>query len=716
MQAPPHHPAPLDPLKDPASTDAENPWKLALESSGSGVWDWDLVTGDQSHSARWKEMLGFAGHEIGRGAHEFFSRVHPDDLERVKAASAAYLEGRAPNYALDVRLQRKDGSWIWVMVHGMVVSRDAQGHPTRVIGTHTDITARKKAENRQRALNRQLQEQSQLLRAMQSLGHIGGWEYEVQTGRMVWTEEMYRILDLTGQDHMPAGADIDRFLTPASARELRTRIATAQPEDKPLDLELEMVTASGRPIWVHAIVNLSWDEGQQVKRIAMVQDITERKRSESMIWQQAHFDNLTGLPNRRMFRDRLEHEMRKSRRDGQQLAVLFLDLDRFKEVNDTLGHDHGDLLLVEAARRIRTCVRETDTVARMGGDEFTVLLTELDSTSQLEGILQKLLGVLGSMFQLRHEQVFISGSIGVTIYPTDATEVEDLYKNADQALYAAKGAGRNRFCFFTPALQEAALMRVRLAADLRVALTERQFRVVYQPIMELSTGLVRKAEALIRWQHPVRGMVSPGDFIPVAETSGLIVGIGEWVFQQAAAQVSLWRRSLDRDFQVSINKSPVQFQHERRAGPWGPQLGRHRLPGESIVAEITEGLLLDGSASVTDRLLDLHKAGIKVALDDFGTGYSSLSYLHKFDIDFVKIDQAFVRNLATSPTDLALCKAIIVMAHELGMKVVAEGVETQAQQDLLAAAGCDYAQGYQIAHPMPPEQLEAFVRQQNSLI
>ena len=233
-------------------------------------------------------------------------------------------------------------------------------------------------------------------------------------------------------------------------------------------------------------------------------------------------------------------------------------------------------------------------------------------------------------------------------------------------------------------------------------------------VVELATGKVRKAEALLRWQHPIRGPVSPGDFIPVAEANGLIVEIGEWVFQQAAAQVSRWRHSLDPEFQVSINKSPIQFQHERRASPWGSQLDRHQLTGDSIVAEITEGLLLDGSARVSDRLMDLHKAGIKVALDDFGTGYSSLSYLHKFDIDIVKIDQAFVRNLASSTTDLALCKAIIVMAHELGMKVVAEGVETQAQQDLLAAAGCDYAQGYQIAHPMPPERLEAFVRQQNS--
>jgi EAL domain-containing protein (putative c-di-GMP-specific phosphodiesterase class I) len=314
------------------------------------------------------------------------------------------------------------------------------------------------------------------------------------------------------------------------------------------------------------------------------------------------------------------------------------------------------------------------------------------------------------VFQLGNEQVFVSASIGITLYPTDAQEIDGLFKNADQALYVAKGAGRNRYSFFTPSLQEAAQTRARLAADLRLGLQERQFKLVYQPIVELATGSVHKAEALIRWLHPTRGLVSPAHFIPIAESSGLIADIGEWVFHQAALQVRHWRETLHPDFQISVNKSPAQFHHERDGRkPWSQQLADLGLPGRSIVVEITEGLLLDTSRRVTEHLLELGDAGIEVSLDDFGTGYSSLSYLQKFDIDFIKIDQSFVRHLIPASTDLALCKAIILMAHELGMKVVAEGVETAQQRDLLAAAGCDYAQGYLFSRPVAAADFEAFL-------
>ena len=340
-----------------------------------------------------------------------------------------------------------------------------------------------------------------------------------------------------------------------------------------------------------------------------------------------------------------------------------------------------------------------------------MLLTELTDSADIERVLQRILQAMEAVFQIGNEQVFVSVSIGVTIFPLDATEVEDLYKNADQAMYLAKNGGRNRYSFFTPELQEIAQSRARLANDLRVAIAEQQFVVVYQPVVEMATGQVRKAEALIRWQHPVRGPVSPAEFIPIAESSGLIVELGEWVFQQAASRVREWRVTIDPTFQISINKSPVQFHHDRSAyTPWLTQLEEMGLPGECIVAEITEGLLLNVNNTVTDRLRKLQQAGIGLSLDDFGTGYSSLSYLHKFDIDYLKIDQSFVRDLSPQGTDLALCKAIIVMAHELGMKVVAEGVETQQQCDLLRAAGCDYAQGYLFATPMSAEAFEDFIR------
>ena len=555
--------------------EAEERWKLALDSTGDGVWDWNLQTGEEVFSQRLLEMYGFEVGELKSEAKELDARTHPDDLEQLQRDRQAHFDGLTPTYVNEHRMRRKDGSWKWILARGMVVSRDAQGKPLRMIGTHTDITG--------------------------------------------------------------------------------------------------------------------------------------RKHSEALIWQQANFDALTGLPNRRMLRDRLEQDIKKCRREGLQLAILFIDLDHFKEVNDTLGHDQGDVLLMEAAHRIRTSVRESDTVARMGGDEFTVVLSELTDLDSIERIIQGILTAMSIVFQLGDEQVYVTASVGITMYPDDGTEVDNLFKNADQALYVAKGAGRNRSSFFTPALQEAAQTRVRLTSDLRVGLAQAQFLMVYQPIIELQTGAIHKAEGLIRWQHPTRGLVSPAAFIPIAETSGLIIEIGDWVFHQVADQAKAWRGSLHPQFQISLNKSPAQFHHD--GGPnskWLAYLEAIGLPGAALAIEITEGLLLDASPGVSGKLLELRHAGMQVSLDDFGTGYSSLSYLQKFEIDYIKIDQSFVRHLVPGATDLALCKAIIVMAHELGMKVVAEGIETQQQRDLLVAAGCDYGQGYFFARPMSVSDFEAF--------
>ena len=566
-----------------ALRESEQRWKLALESTGDGVWDWDIAHGTERISQRCKEMYGYSDDEMSDQPEDLDRLTHPDDLALMLRDRQNHFGGRTPTYQNEHRIRCRDGSWKWILSRGMVISRDAQGHPLRMIGTHTDITGRKSAE--------------------------------------------------------------------------------------------------------------------------------------ALVWQQANFDTLTGLPNRRMLRDRLEMEIKKVDREGRQMAILFVDLDHFKEVNDTLGHDAGDQLLIEAARRIRGCVRESDTVARMGGDEFTLVLPTLDDDGQLGRILNAVLTAMSALFQIAEEQVYVSARIGITMYPGDGAEVETLLKNADQALYAAKGAGRNRFRFFTPALQEAALNRVRLANDLRAALQEDQFHLVYQPIVSLRDGSVHKAEALIRWNHPVRGLISPGEFIPVAEATGLIVDIGEWVIQTAVTQAVQWRTHHDPDFQISINKSPAQFHNDAgRQLAWIARLAAMGLPGDAVTVEITEGLLLDNSSSVADQLLDLHQAGIQVSLDDFGTGFSSLTYLQRFDIDYLKIDQSFVRELVPGATELALCKAIIVMAHELGMQVVAEGVETAAQRDLLIGAGCDFGQGYLFARPMPANALGALLARKANLL
>ncbi len=455
-------------------------------------------------------------------------------------------------------------------------------------------------------------------------------------------------------------------------------------------------------------INTIRNENGTVHRyVTLFSDITAKKLSEDLIWRQANFDALTELPNRNMFRDRLGQEMKKSDREALPLALLLIDLDKFKEVNDALGHAVGDLLLQEAALRIRTCVRESDTLARLGGDEFTVILSAIPETGHVEDVAQKIVNQLAKPFRLGSEEVYVSASIGITLYPDDAADIDTLIKNADQAMYVAKNKGRNRSSYFTLSLQKEAQNRLRMISDLRAALDARQFTVQFQPIVELTTGRIQKAEALIRWQHTERGTVYPTEFIQLAEETGLIKQIGDWVFKESARWASRWS-TLRRDaFQVSVNISPVQFQHGGEfCVEWIEYLAGLGLSGKNIVIEITEGLLLNAESEVNDNLLKFSEAGIQVAIDDFGTGYSSLSYIKKFDIDYLKVDQSFVHNLETDKNNMALTEAIIVMAHKLGLKVIAEGVETEGQRRSLLAAGCDYAQGFLLSKPLPPQEFE----------
>jgi len=460
------------------------------------------------------------------------------------------------------------------------------------------------------------------------------------------------------------------------------------------------------PIWIN--INVIYDKNGNITHyLGIFSDISEIKRLDHIIWKQANFDYVTGLPNRNMFHDRLEQDLKKAQRKGERAALFFIDLDHFKEINDSLGHGMGDRLLKDAAQRLRESVRETDMVARLGGDEFTVIINDCENDQSIGRIAQNILDKLAMPFYLEHEMAYISASIGITLFPNDATSIEALLKNADHAMYAAKNEGRNRFHYFTPAMQAAAELRRGIAHDLRAAIAGNQLQLYYQPIVDLASGSIHKAEALLRWRHPEKGFISPEIFVPIAEETRMIVEIGDWVFRQVAKQVAVWQAAYHRDFQISVNKSPVQFLIENRANSsWIEHLREHKLGEHSIVVEITESLLLDANDRVTKRLLEFRDAGIEVAIDDFGTGYSSLSYLKKFDIDYLKIDKSFVHNITPQSNDMVLCDAIISMAHRLGIKVIAEGVETEAQRDLLAAVGCDYAQGYLFSKPVSAQEFE----------
>jgi len=426
----------------------------------------------------------------------------------------------------------------------------------------------------------------------------------------------------------------------------------------------------------------------------------------------ANYDALTTLSNRAMFQEHVQ-QLLSTGRTPPPFALLFIDLDNFKDVNDTLGHHVGDQLLREVALRLRNAMRRDDTVARLGGDEFTVVLHDIRGADDVARVAQTLLKSISEPYQLGEDWFFVSASIGITLYPGDGKTPADLLRHADQAMYAAKRQGKGHVQFFSPNLEDGLQDRLRLISDLRSALSQNELLVVYQPIVQFSTGRIVRAEALLRWHHPRRGSVPPDEFIPLAEEAGLIGELGNWVYGQAIEQVTQWRQQWDPNFQITVNVSPAQLRvSHSNVDAWLAALERAHLPGNAIGLEITEGLLLDNSLHVTQQLLKLRDAGVPVALDDFGTGYSSLSYLQRLDIDVLKIDRSFVASLSPASDALALCGAIIVMAHKLGLHVVAEGVETDEQRSLLAEAGCDFGQGYLFARPMPAAAFGQFLADQ----
>jgi diguanylate cyclase (GGDEF)-like protein len=478
-----------------------------------------------------------------------------------------------------------------------------------------------------------------------------------------------------------------------------------------MTLETAHISKAGVLVPIEVNANAIAHNGQYFN-FALVRDITDRKRIEAQLLYQASYDMLTGLPNRRLLVDKLSDEISKAKRTGGNVAILFIDLDRFKEINDTLGHHQGDQLLIQVAQRIQKCVRESDTLARMGGDEFLVILSGVTEMMHLGRVAQSIIDAMTSPFVLDNQISYVSASIGIANYPSDIDSLEGLISAADQAMYVAKERGRNCFSFFTPAMQMQVQQRLSLANDLREALHKRQLQIYLQPIVNISTGLVVKAEALLRWKHPQHGMVPPDMFIPIAEETGMIHEIGDWVFHQAAHTMSRWLgvcAAKNDCCQISVNMSPRQFIPNEIGTAWIKHLETINVPTSHMVIEITESLLLGDEVDIMEKLHRFRQAGIKVALDDFGTGYSAMSYLKKFNIDYLKIDRSFVRDLETDTNDRAITEAIVVMAHKLGLKTIAEGVETEQQKSILAEVGCDYVQGYLYAKPMPVEEFLSFV-------
>lgn len=452
---------------------------------------------------------------------------------------------------------------------------------------------------------------------------------------------------------------------------------------------------------------VKWEGGGKLI-VRSIRYAIERKRTERHLQYLAQYDPLTGVGNRQYFTDQIFKAAARARRVGSQLALLFLDLDHFKNVNDAMGHDVGDRLLKRVAHRLQSCLRLGDFIARIGGDEFAVLVENVEDLDDLRALASKLLAQIAEPFELDGRPYFATGSIGITVFPQDGNDPALLLKNADIAMYAAKARGRNQYCFITRSMQEELILRHELNADLRRALKDEQFLLYYQPKFNAETNTVIGMEALIRWQHPDRGLLTPADFILAAEDTGLIVSLGHWCLEAVCKQIQSWRGQGYEVPPIAVNVSAQQFHRPHFLPDLERLLHRYSVEPALIELELTEGMLMQDTAVAQKTLAGLHKIGVRLAIDDFGTGYSSLNYLARFPLDVLKIDRSFVTELPTDTSMIQITKAIISLAENLDMEIIAEGVENRAQAQFLLDNGCHQQQGFLFGRPAPPKDLRRY--------
>ena len=580
---------------------------------------------------------------------------------------------------------------------------------SRSILTIRDLTERNQAER----MLAESEEQYRLLIAAMEEGVV---LQDENSKILAFNKSAERILGLTADQLIGKSSfDPDWYSIhedgspfPGETHPVVVTLRTGEPQS---DVIMGIHKPDGRLTWISVNVQPIFKEGETTPHrvVATMHDITEHKIAQEHIKKLAHFDQLTGLPNRTLLNDRFRYALSSAQRRGETLAVMFLDLDDFKDINDTLGHNVGDLVLMELAKRLKKAVREEDTLSRQGGDEFILILPAADADSA--GLVaSKLIEGVARPCQIDRHELTVTASIGIAIFPHDGTDLESLSKNADIAMYRAKREGRNSFRFYAPEMQLNSARNLKLANGLRHALERQEMQLHYQPQFSLHDGHIVGVEALLRWQHAEMGAISPVEFIPIAESTGQIISIGEWVFRTATRQLREWMDNGLPPMMMAVNLSAVQFRQNDLPELIDRILNEVKLPHHLLELELTEATTMDNTKAAVNMMNNLYERGVRMSIDDFGTGYSNLSYLKQFNVYKLKIDQSFVRGITSDPGDRAIVTAIINMADSLDLRTIAEGVETAQQHEFLRLQGCDEAQGYCFSKPLPATQLEAFAR------
>lgn len=701
----------------------------SMAGAGFGAWSVDLVSGRSWRSPQYDRIFGYAVPLPEWTLARFLDHVIPEDrdmVEDILAKVPSSSSGDVVDVSFECRIRRADGPIRWIEAHG---SRETRGPSESIIfGLVHDITERKNAESQLLESRNRLIEKEQRLAEAQQIAQVGSWEHDLVNNQLSGSDELCRIFGLDPECFIGGFEHLLEIIHPDDRDAVNQAIQTAVHSHQPFFFEFRIIQPSGRVRLIEAQGRVILDKKGIPAAIAgTVHDITERQAAAAHLHRLAHYDVLTGLPNRRLFYESLAREMQVAREQGLTVALLYLDLDQFKDINDTFGHSMGDELLRQVAERLLASTRIRDTVGRLGGDEFGLVAITANAPDDVTNMAEKLIEQMQQPFTIAGHEVTVTPSIGIALGPGDASDTETLIKFADIAMYHAKSAGRNTYRFYTVGMNVRARAKMQLERDLRKALEHNEFVLHFQPEIDIDSGEWTGAEALLRWNRPGHGLVLPAQFVPALEESGLIVPVGRWVIQAACQQLHRWREAGISGVSLSVNVSarqmlPTCARDGEAVDARMPNDGddgivahvdrcmrRYQVVPGTLRLELTETALMSNADKTIGQLAKLKDLGIQILVDDFGTGYSSMAYLKRFPIDTLKIDREFIRDLTLDPDDRAITRAMISLAHSLKLQVIAEGVETREQLDFLQDEHCDRAQGFFIAHPMPgPELLKLF--------